>query len=154
MSKIKLRTSLANVEQRVNTTGEFSPIFIANVESQQVYELFDRAGRRTPLIAKLKDSSGDELPADTEIVLGIQTPSKHTPDEIAFTNYDIYRELSLAKQSNEENQDLLHISLDEQGYRIFPDYKLIIQINSSAQVDWSNSEIIIPVEEKRAKNFQ
>ena len=114
--------------------------------------MLDKPEKRTPLLAKLKDTNGDELPSDTSIVIGIKSPSKHTPDEIAYTEYDIYQELSLAEQSNKENQDLLYLSFDKKGYRIYPDYEIYIQIKSTSQIDWSNSQIILPIQESRAKN--
>lgn len=140
--EVNIRPSNNNVSTEQNVTGEYSPIMVVDVPASRKYRISDNKDKRTPLMAKLYDSDGDEITADSELVIGFQAPGKHVPKEHAFLPYNQFSELSVADQSDEAKQKNIQISFDTPFKDYYPDDKIVIMLKSDTQVDWSQGSIL------------
>jgi hypothetical protein len=143
--EITITPNMANATKKDNVTGDvFDEILTIEVPQAQAYKILTG----TPMIAKLYDSNGDELPPDTEIILGVEVPGKHKSKELAYLEYGMFADLSVSEQSNAENQEQIKIEFDQQdlkgrnGLRFLPNMIITIEIQSSAVIDWTHNSIV------------
>lgn len=135
--------------QRTNTTGTTTPVLEVNPEDGTKLKLHNRisTGEAPGLavIMKLQDSNGDDLPADTEVILQAERPTDDQPVAVSVKEDNIaaWNGLSTADQRNEENIDSVKIVLVGGAVNIRDKDVLYVSVNSSAQIDWSNSEFYI-----------
>ncbi|MEA5388342.1 hypothetical protein VB779_15720 [Haloarculaceae archaeon H-GB11] len=106
-----------------------------------------------PIYAKLKDSNGDPLPVNTSLYMEIQVAGMTTTMKVSevVKSIDQYQTLSISEQRNADNVDATKLILqapetaDESGAVPHVDVRdidaLYLTAESSAKVDWSNSEL-------------
>lgn len=147
MSKkeITITPNMASATKKTNVTGDvFDEILEIEVPQAQAYKILNG----TPMIAKLYQSGGTELPPDTEIIIGVSVPGKHKSKELAYLEYGPFSDLKVSEQVPEDNQGQLKIEFDEQdlqgrdGLKFQPNMIVTIEIRSSAAVDWTENSII------------
>lgn len=92
----------------------------------------------TPVI-KLFDGSGNEIPADSVLFIGRQTPGEEVP---VFAPgqipYRAFRDLTTAEQRNRDNRATLRQMLNKgstKGYMFSEEQKLVVYIRASVTVD-------------------
>lgn len=108
-----------------------------------------------PLIMDLRDSNDDPLPADTDLILRVERPTDDTPVavSVAETNIAAWNNLTTSQQRNEENIDAVKIELQGGRVTIRDKDELTIEVDSSAQIDWSNSEVYFVREAVRQEPY-
>jgi hypothetical protein len=95
-----------------------------------------------PLYLKLRDANDDPLPLDTEVTFRFDAPDLKSPMVVSevLKNIRTYRQLDLTQQQNEEYQDQVAVALEGLGVDVTQIQELQIALDSSAQIDWANSE--------------
>lgn len=150
-------TSYATEEQ--NVTGVLSPIlrFTPDDGLMLVIRGMVTAGdeRGFPLYMDLRDSNDDPLPEDTRVVFQYKAPSMDDPQTVTHPLDHIrpWNALTLNEQQDEEYIDRTKVELKNtdsalaQGeipkvkVRDIDEFRL--SIDSSAEVDWSNTRVYI-----------
>lgn len=141
-------TKRVDAEAQTNTPGELTKIlsfqpndglamFIAAVVDGKV---------GVPVQLDLRDSNGDQLPRDTELVLEYDAPHLDKAVTVSETlaNIATYRRLTLKEQQNEDYRDRTRIELSNGPYlKIGQNDEFCVSINCSEQIDWTNSRAYI-----------
>jgi hypothetical protein len=143
--------SLSNLSQEAteetNTTGETTPILTVEPDDGTMLRLLNRvptgSGSGIPVFAVLKDGSDNYLPVDTTLIFRVLRPTDDTPVAVSVAEPHIapWNSLSTAEQRNSENIDSVKIQLQGDRINIRDSDVLRVEVESSAQIDWSNSEL-------------
>ena len=149
-------TSLSNISEeateQTNTTGVLSPILEIQPTRGNMLVIENgvergQQSRGLPIYASLQDSGGNDLPADTEVQLQFEGPQDDSPTTVSIPLKNIrpYRSLSIADQQNIDWIDrvkhiLKNVSANG-GLTVSDVDTLYVSINSSTQIDWSNSRL-------------
>jgi hypothetical protein len=148
-------TSLSNISNEAteenNTTGVMTPILTVEPEKGTALILsnsVERGEQRRgiPIFAKLKTGNNNDLPADTEMELQFERPSDDSPTTVSvpLKNIRPYRSLSIQDQQNRDYIDRVkhELKVSADGDLVISDVDtLYVSINSSEQIDWSNSRL-------------
>lgn len=138
---IDITKATEGAETFTNATNNRSKIFKVTTPDLLKRKIPDGA----LLVMKLRDSNGDEIPADSEIVIGAKPPLNEYPDKVYKRPYTAWYDLKKGEQyDNTLNQDL-RIETPGPGKRIVLEegYSLNIDVISDTQVDMSQSDIMI-----------
>ncbi|WP_439028421.1 hypothetical protein [Haloarchaeobius sp. DT45] len=134
------------VTQLQNVTGTTTPILQVQPENGTMLRFLDMVGQGAemgiPVVMKLKDSGGNPLPTDTEVIFRVERPTDDEPVPVSQKEDNIaaWNGLSTKEQRNEENIDQTKMNLKGDRVNVRDKDVLTVEINSSAQVDWANSE--------------
>lgn len=132
-----------------NDTGVTTPILEVDPTNGTMLKLLNRIStgdaKGLAIIMKLKDSNDDLLPTDTEFILRVFRPTDDEPSPVSIKEDNIspWNGLSTSEQRNEENIDSVKHVLKGDAINIRDKDTLRFEINSSAQIDWSNSELYV-----------
>jgi len=141
-----------------NVVGVVSPIIEFSPGDGLFFEILNRAARGNapgvPVYAKLRDSNGDPLPLDTTLRWQYEAPGDSEPRSVSETRDNIqpYNNLSITQQQDEEYIDAVKIPLKGSTLRVRDIDSLYLSIESSEEIDWSNSQLYVEgsaVDEKR-----
>jgi len=146
--------------EETNTTGVSTSILEIDPDSGTLVKLLnnfptgDSAG--LPLFFKLRNSSNDELPTDTSLVLTVLRPIDDEPVMVAQAESNIaaWNQLSISDQRNSDNIDSVKVELNGDAINVRDKDFLRVQINASEQIDWSNSELYFPRQAVRELPFE
>jgi len=146
--------------EETNMTGVSTTILEIDPDSGTLIKLLnnfptgDSAG--LPLFFKLNDSNDDPLPTDTSLVLTVLRPTDDEPVAVAQAESNIaaWNQLSISEQRNSDNIDSVKIELNGDAINVRDKDFLRVQIDASAQIDWSNSEFYIPRQAVRELPFE
>jgi hypothetical protein len=141
--------SLSNLSdiatEETNTTGVMDPILSIDPDQGTMLRLLQNVlgGHGIPVYQDLRDGANNPLPDDTSYVLLVERPTMDQPQPVSVEEDNIasWNKLTVAEQQNEENRDAARTEL--KGRRVNIRYKdtLYVAIGSSAQIDWTNSEL-------------
>jgi hypothetical protein len=137
------------VTQETNTTGELTPILTVDPTDGTLIRLFNMvaqgAAAGLPIYASLQDSNGNDLPVDTTMVLSAKQPgdSRRQTVSVEEDNISTYLNKTVAEQQNVDNIDAVKHELQGKAVNIRDVDDLAVEINSSAQIDWSNSSLYV-----------
>lgn len=135
--------------ERTNITGTPSPILEFTPDDGLMLELLNRAARGTaqgiPVYAKLRDSNGDPLPLGTSLRFEYERPSDEQRNRVSEVRDNIqpFTNLTIQEQQDEEFIDSVKIPLRGNKLRVRDIDSLYLSIESSEQIDWSNSQLYI-----------
>jgi len=151
----------SEVTQQQNTAGVTTPILEIDPEDGTLLRLLNRVATGSaeglPLIMKLFDDAGNQLPADTELILQVQRPTDDEPISVSVKEDNIaaWNGLSTAEQRNEENIDSVKVELKGSRINIRDRDTAYLAINSSEVVDWSQgSEVYFMREGVQERPFE
>ena len=143
--------SLSNISSEAtevtNTTGVTTPILEVDPDDGTLIRLLNMvdtgSGVGLPLIADLRDSNDNQLPTDTELVLRVVRPTDDEPVAVSIKedNISAYNQLTVSEQRDNDNIDSVKHELKGTAINIRDRDTLRVEVNSSAQLDWSNSEM-------------
>ena len=137
MYKTKLtyqRTDLG-VATSANTANAYTNIFVVTVPKGIQYRLYND----TPFIIKLYDSTGTQIAASSKLLIGGQKPGDRIPRELAEFDYRPFYTLSEAEQNNKNYQERTKVVIPVPVASFIQDEKIVIQLNSSSVVDWTQA---------------
>jgi len=146
------------VTQRTNDTGVLTPILEIEPENGTRLRFLDSVptgeARGLPIIANLEGVEGP-LPTDTELIFRVVRPTDDSPVAVSVQEDNIaaWNGLNTQEQRNEENIDAVKIRMNGNAVNVRDKDVLRVEINSSKQIDWSNSEFYIPREGVEEKPF-
>jgi len=133
--------------EETNATGELTPILTIDPDNGTRLRLSNNvpmgSSEGLPIYAKLQDSNGDDLPTDTSLILRAVRPTDDSPVAVstAEDNIAVWNQLSVADQRDEDNIDSVKIELSGSSVNIRDKDELRVEIESSVEIDWSNSEL-------------
>jgi hypothetical protein len=148
------------VTQATNTAGVETEILEIVPDDGTMLRFLNRvstgAAEGIPVFADFRDSNGDPLPADTSVVITAQRPTDDKPVQVSMQEDNIaaWNQLTTAEQRNEENIDAVKIELKGEVINIRDKDRLFIEVESSAQIDWSNAELYFPREAVREVPYE
>jgi hypothetical protein len=104
----------------------------------------------------LRDGAGNPLPNDTEVLLRVDVPSKEQPVVVSerLKNIAAWNALDMREQRNEENIDAVKVDLKGKVINVRYFDSLRVDVVSSAQVDWSNSELYVDGKATRTVSYE
>jgi hypothetical protein len=156
--------SLSNLSsiatEKTNTTGETTPILEVDPTDGTLIRLLNMVStgnsKGLPIFAKLKDSNDNDLPTDTKLILRVQRPTDDEPVTVSVAEDNIapWNNLTTAEQRNEENIDAVKVVLKGRAVNIRDADLLTVELNSSTQIDWSNSELYFAREGVEERSFE
>ncbi len=135
--------TMANVANALTPILELSP-----ADNQILY-----FPNTNPIVMKLYDTTGAELPPDAELVLTRVAPDGYTEIVLAKTIYQPWKLTSLENQSDPKRQGLLAFYFTDpkiDAVAIQPGYKLVLKLKAGSVVSWTNAntQIFFSVGEK------
>lgn len=144
--------SLSNISdestERTNSVDTLTPILEIEPKDGTSIIISNTAVQRgaqagVPIFAELKDGSNDDLPADTRMAITFEGPNEESSTVVSepFDNIRPYRGLSIKEQQNEEFIDRVKHILKGEALVVEDVDKAYVEIDSSAQIDWSNSRL-------------
>lgn len=135
--------------ERTNITGVTSPILEITPGNGLYFEILNAAARGSepgvPIYAKLRDSNGDLLPLGTSLRFEFESPGDDERSKVSEVrdNLQPYNNLSITDQQDEEYIDAVKVPLLESALRVRDIDSLYVSVNSSAEIDWANSQLFI-----------
>jgi len=146
--------------QETNVAGVTTPILSVSPENGTMLKFLNAVStgdaEGLPIIAKLQDGAGNDLPPDTELVLRVERPTDDEPITVSVKEDNIaaWNGLSTSEQRNEENIDAVKIELQGGAVNVRDKDELTVELNSSAQIDWGNSELYFLREAVREQPYE
>jgi hypothetical protein len=149
MGQDTLSNKSASATEQTNTTGVFSSILDVS-PAEGVYLILQNSVPKgtapgVPIYADLQDSNGDPLPLTTSVVITFQGPNDDKSSVVSerLDNIQPFASRSIGDQQSLDYIDQSKIEL--LGPRVNVRYydTLSIEIESSEQIDWSNSKLYI-----------
>lgn len=146
--------------QETNVTGKTDTVLSVNPNDGTLLRFLNRvstgSARGLPLIMKLRDANDNVLPADTKLIFRVLRPTddEPVPVSVAEDNIAPWNGLTTQEQRNEENIDAVKIELSGEKINIRDKDVLRVEINSSAQIDWANSELYFLREAVEERPFE
>lgn len=138
-----------NATEQPNIPGVVSPILEFSPDEGLALVLRNAAARGTaagiPIYAKLYDSNGDLLPLDSSLRIEYESPGADERRKVSEVrdNLQPYNNLSITEQQDEEFVDAIKIPLLGESLTVRDIDSFFISIESSAEIDWSNSQLYI-----------
>lgn len=132
--------------QATNTTGVLSAILTAQPNDGVWWQFHNRVAtgdaQGIPLIMDLRDSSNNQLPVDTEVILRVERAEDDEPNAVSVAEGNIapWNDLTTAEQRDEDNIDAVKIELKDNNVNVRDSDTFSVDINSSTAIDWANSE--------------
>jgi len=146
---LHLHKNHERVQTVANVAGALTPILYLSPADNQI--LYFPNGN--PIVMKLYDTAGNELPPSAELVLTRIAPDGYTETVLAKTIYQPWKLTSLENQSDPKRQGLLAFHFTDSALdavAIQPGYKLCIKLKADTVVNWNNAntQIFFSVGEK------
>lgn len=142
MSKKSLSHLSSEATQRTNTTGVMTAILEVDPDPDTIIRFLNQVSTGDesglPVYAGLLDSTGTQLPTDTEMLFQAQLPGRSKPIPVSVTEDNIrqWNGLTVSEQRNEEHIDQVKVELEDETVNIRDVDTFEVAINSSAQIDW------------------
>ncbi|MFU1780715.1 hypothetical protein ACM16X_04975 [Haloarcula japonica] len=134
--------------QETNTTGVMTPILQLDPDDGTRLRFLKSVptgdSEGLPFIMDLRDSNDNALPTDTSLLVRVMRPTddEPVPVTVAEDNIAAWNGLSTKEQRNEENIDAVKVKV-KGNVNVRDKDTARIEVNSSKQIDWSNSEFYI-----------
>lgn len=135
--------------EETNIVDTTDPILAIEPDDGTVLIISANVSRGTepgiPIIADLKDSNGDPLPQDTEMVLQFEGPTDDSEYAVSLRKDSIraYNTLDIKDQQNEEYVDRIKHELKGRELIVEDTDTFYVSIKSTKQIDWSKSRLTI-----------
>ena len=151
-------TALSNASDEAteltNAAGVLTPILKITPDARTLLAirevLASGSVRGVPVYADLQDSNGDDLPFDTSFALGFESPRDDNFNVVSEVRDNIqpFRARPVSEQQNEEYIDAgkVHLKGDNDALVANDADKVYFLVESSAQIDWSNSRLLLDQE--------
>lgn len=107
------------------------------------------AQRGLHLIVELRNAAGNLISGTSKITLGVKAAGAEFETNLRTWPYTIWRDLTTAQQRNEDFIATLvaNTDLNQAGFALKEGSELVIQLESSEAVDWTNSHFEVSFEE-------
>lgn len=140
-----LGTRQVNATEKTNVANQPTSVLSLSPIDGMMFAVSNMGGRGFPVQMKLQDAAGDPLPLDTEVTFRWDAPHLDQPQVVThkLSNLGTFRRLSITQQQNEEYRDRTRIELKDNASRVVVEdiESLELFVDSSAVIDWSNSEV-------------
>lgn len=133
--------------QQTNVTGTLTPILQITPDNGVYLQFHNRVSQGSsqglPVFMDLRDSGDNPMPTDTEVLFRVERPEDDDPSAVSVREYNIaaWNQLAIGDQRDKDNIDAVKFELTSRRINVRDDDVLTMEVDSSAQVDWSNSEL-------------
>lgn len=133
--------------QEANTTGVLTSILSIDPEDGTFLQFHNRVSTGDaaglPVFMDLRDASGNQLPTDTELLIRVERPEDDEPTAVtvAENNIAAWNDMTTKEQRHSDNIDAVKLELKSSSVNVRDKDEMTVEINSSAQIDWANSEL-------------
>jgi len=147
---VKSLSNISSIATEVtNTTGVLSPILSIDPTDGTVLALLNQVARGDeegiPIYAKLRSGSSTQLPEDTRLALGFETPQMDNWEVVSEPMEHIrpYRSFSLSDQQNLDYVDRVKHNLKGGANALIAEDVDMIYVlaEASAQISWPDSSL-------------
>lgn len=135
--------------ERTNVTGVVSPILEFQPDDGLALRIANMvargAERGVPIYAKLQDSGGNDLPLGTSLRWEFEGPGDDERRKVSSVRDNIqpYRNLTIQDQQDEDYVDATKIVLGGPELTVRDVDVAYLSVESSAQIDWANSQLYV-----------
>ena len=137
------------VTTETNTPDQLTPVLSINPKEgvgvllRNRVELGDKAG--IPIYGKFRDADGNPLPANTRVALGYQAPTDENVQVVSDPKSTIasYIKNSISEQQDDRKVDAVKHALKGSGLEVRDIDEAFVLMDSTAQLDHSQSEIYL-----------
>lgn len=142
-----LGTEKVEATEETNVTGQMTDI-LAFSPIDGIHLTLSNRGGGIPFQMDLRDANDDPLPLDTQLEIVYDAPHLQRPQTVSETlgNIGTYNRLSIKEQQNEDYVEQTRIALNGAMLEIRSIDSVSIAVNSSEQIDWTNSRIYVAKE--------
>lgn len=132
-----------------NTTGQPDPILEISPQDGLIFEVLAAVARGrapgVPVYMDLRDSNNDPLPVGTSVRLEFEAPGDKERSRVSKVRDNIqpWNNLTISDQQDEEYVDRVKIELLGERIIVRDIDSLYVTIESSTQIDWSNSAVYV-----------
>ena len=139
-----LGTPKVDAEEKANVPGQMTNILEFQPIDGMVLTLSNNGGG-IPFQMDLRDANDDPLPLDTNLEIVYDAPHLQRPQTVSesLANIGTYNRLSISQQQNEDYVEQTRISLNGRELVVRDIDIAAVAIESSEQIDWSNSRIYV-----------
>ena len=139
-----LGTPKVDATEKTNVPGQMTNILEFQPIDGMILTLLNRGGG-IPFQMDLRDSNDDALPLDTKVELVYDAPYLQRPQTVSETlaNIGTYNRLSISQQQNEDYVEQTRVSLNGRKLVVRDIDIAAVAIDSSTEIDWSNSRIYV-----------
>jgi len=136
-------TTQTNVAGQLTSVLEISPDDGVGLVVHNSVDVGDREG--FPIYIDPRDGANNQLPLDTELAIGYEAPTDDSfrVVSIPLSNISTYRTKTIQQQQNRDNVDAVKFELKDSRLEIRDIDTAYLLMNSSTQIDHSNSEFYI-----------
>jgi len=140
-----LGTRQVEATEQQNVANQATPILSFSPIDGMAIKISNMGGRGFPIQMKLRDANGDPLPLDTIVTFRWDAPHLDQPQVVSYklSNIGTFRRLSIKEQQNEEYRDRTRIELKRLSLTVEHIESVEVVIDSSAVIDWTNSEFYL-----------
>lgn len=139
-----LGTPKVDATEKTNVPGQMTNILEFQPIDGMVLSLSNRGGG-IPFQMDLRDANDDPLPLDTNVEIVYEAPHLQRPQTVSeqLANIGTYNRLSIKEQQNEDYVEQTRIALNGQKLVVRDIDIASVAIESSQEIDWSNSRIYV-----------
>ncbi|OLZ39870.1 hypothetical protein A6E15_02230 [Natrinema saccharevitans] len=135
------------VETQTNTPDQLTPVLSINPKDgvgvlfRNRVDVGDKAG--IPIYGKFVDTNGNPMPASTRVAIGYQAPTDESIQVVSDPKSTIasYIKNSVSDQQDDRKVDAIKHALKGNGLEVRDIDEAYLLVESSAQIDHSQSEI-------------
>jgi hypothetical protein len=135
------------VTLKTNTQDALTPILELSPETGNLFRIKNHvsigSSSGLALIMDLNDSNGNDLPTDAKVILRVERPQDDAPQAVSVAEYHIspWNQLTTKQQRDTEFIDQVKINLKSQNVNVRDKDTLTIDVETTEQIDWSQSEL-------------
>jgi len=139
-----LGTEKVDAVEKTNVPGQMTDILAFQPIDGMHLTLSNRGGG-IPFQMDLRDANDDPLPLDTNLEIVYDAPHLQRPKTVSETlgNIGTYNRLSIKEQQNEDYVEQTRIELNGAKLEIRAIDWVSVAVNSSEEIDWSNSRVYV-----------
>ncbi len=142
-----LGTEKVDAVEKTNVPGQMTDI-LAFQPIDGIHLTLHNRGGGIPFQMDLRDANDDPLPLDTKLEIVYDAPHLKRPQTVSETlaNIGTYNRLSIKEQQNEDYIEQTRIGLSGAKLEIRSIDWVSIAVNTSTEIDWSNSRVYLAKE--------
>lgn len=135
--------------QATNDTGNLTPILEIQPDSGTFLRFENRVPQGSapglPVIMDLRDAGDNPLPTDTKLLFRVERPEDDQPNPVTVAEYNIaaWNQLTTEQQRDTDHIDSAKVELKSSRFNVRDTDILTVDIESSAAIDWANSEFYV-----------
>lgn len=127
----QIRFTDSEVTTSANTANQKSTIMTVEIPDNEKWFIPDGS----LVVMKLKDSSGNDISANSDILFGVEIPADDYPRKLDKNGYGFHARNDLTDQYDDEKNASARLDIDGGGVILREQYKLKLDLTSPDVID-------------------